>query len=68
MALAAEEHFLSFEGFRTLKLPRKERFHLRAHARSPQLILDSFFKIILYYEQILYLITPLFYQLFPLYS
>jgi hypothetical protein len=41
VALAAEDHFISFEGFRTLKLPRKERFHLRAHARSPQLILDS---------------------------
>jgi hypothetical protein len=40
VALAAEDHFISFEGFRTLKLPRKERFHLRAHARSPQLILD----------------------------
>ena len=41
VAIAAEDHFISFEGFRTLKLPRKERFHLRAHARSPQLILDS---------------------------
>ena len=40
MALAAEDHFILFEGFRTLKLPRKERFHLRAHARSPQLIFD----------------------------
>jgi hypothetical protein len=44
VALAAEDHFISFEGFRTLKLPRKERFHLRAHARSPQLILDRCLK------------------------
>jgi hypothetical protein len=40
VALAAEDHFILFEGFRTLKLPRKDRFHLRAYARSPQRIFD----------------------------
>jgi hypothetical protein len=32
----AEDQFVLIEGFRTLKLPRKERFHLRADARGPQ--------------------------------
>ena len=32
----AEDQFVLFEGFRTLKLPRKERFHPRADARGPQ--------------------------------
>ena len=36
VALAAEDYYIISEGFRTLRLPRKERFHLRADARSPQ--------------------------------
>jgi len=40
-ALEAENYYVLSEGFRTLRLPRKERFHLRAYARSPQRIFDS---------------------------
>ena len=36
VALVAEDYSFLSEGFRTLRLPRKERFHLRADARSPQ--------------------------------
>jgi hypothetical protein len=36
VALSAEDYYVISEGFRTLRLPRKERFHLRADARSPQ--------------------------------
>jgi hypothetical protein len=38
VALAAEDDYVISEGFRTLRLPRKERFHLRPDARSPQRI------------------------------
>lgn len=41
MALEAENYCVLSEGFRTLRLPRKERFHLRANAHSPQRIFDS---------------------------
>lgn len=40
VALEAENYYVLSEGFRTLRLPRKERFHLRANARSPQRIFD----------------------------
>ena len=40
VALEAENYYVLSEGFRTLSLPRKERFHLRADARSPQRIFD----------------------------
>ena len=36
VALAAEDYYVISDGFRTLRLPRKERFHLQADARSPQ--------------------------------
>jgi hypothetical protein len=36
VALAAEDYFFLEEGFRTLRLPRKVRLHLRADARSPR--------------------------------
>ena len=38
VALVAEDYSFLSEGFRTLRLPRKERFHLRADTRSPQRI------------------------------
>ena len=40
VALVAEKYYVLSEGFRTLRLPRKERFHLRAYTRSPQRIFD----------------------------